>query len=194
MGGKRAVSAHVILCCILQALVIFGFYQDDCKLKLDILRVIDYNRSYGRDVKAGFVWYNRSTRAINGSGYLLKDVGTDIQLAIQGYKFLSNEYRRIAMYMKVHLCQEAHVDRFGIIESFQKAANFKLECPIKKGFLRLTYATFNESKFPPHIQPGKYRGALKFYDGPNFLGEAHLDWEFIEIIKKWELPRIFDKN
>ncbi|KAF2888486.1 hypothetical protein ILUMI_02962 [Ignelater luminosus] len=115
----------------------------------------------------------------------------NIKFTLQTYKFVSNEYRLTALYMEVPICQEAKVDRFGVIGTFQKAANFKLECPVKKGFLMLTHATFNESKFPPHIPAGKYRGQIKFYDGPNFLVEVFLDYEFIEIIKKWEPSRVF---
>ncbi|KAF2887707.1 hypothetical protein ILUMI_18466, partial [Ignelater luminosus] len=33
---------------------------------------------------------------------------------------------------KFPIGQEAKVDRFGIIETFQKPANFKIECPVKK--------------------------------------------------------------
>ncbi|KAF2888048.1 hypothetical protein ILUMI_18125, partial [Ignelater luminosus] len=53
-------------------------------------------------------------------------------MTIQGYKFLSNEYRLSTLYMKIPVCQEAKADTFGVVESFQKAANFKIECPVKK--------------------------------------------------------------
>lgn len=53
-------------------------------------------------------------------------------MTLQGYKFVSNEYRLAAFQMKVHLCHEAKLDRFGIAETFQKAVNFKLACPVKK--------------------------------------------------------------
>lgn len=56
----------------------------------------------------------------------------------------------------------------------------------------MTHGTFDYSKFPPHAMAGKYRLQLKFYDGPNYMGEGHIDSEVIENIKKWELPRIFN--
>ncbi|KAF2889447.1 hypothetical protein ILUMI_16726 [Ignelater luminosus] len=55
------------------------FYQDDYTVKLEVLHLVSYNRSYLRDAKADFVWYNRTARAINASGYLLKDVGMDFK-------------------------------------------------------------------------------------------------------------------
>lgn len=34
--------------------------------------------------------------------------------------------------MKIHFCEEAKLDRFNIIKTFQEEANFKLDCPVNK--------------------------------------------------------------
>ncbi|KAF2893563.1 hypothetical protein ILUMI_12610 [Ignelater luminosus] len=166
------------------------FYQDDYTVKVDVLHVVSYNHSYGRDVKAGLVWYNRTTRTVNASGYLLKDLGTDMSLLT--YRFLSNEYRPNGMFITINLCREANVDRFGVAKTIQDSVNFQLKCPVKKGFLSITHGTVDFSKFPPHLHAGKYRAQIKVYDGPNFLAEFYIDSEITEKIKKWELERIFD--
>ncbi|KAF2888070.1 hypothetical protein ILUMI_18103, partial [Ignelater luminosus] len=166
------------------------FYQDDYGIKLEVLHIVSYNHSYGHDVKAGLVWYNRTTRAANASGYLTKDLGTDI--TVINYKFLSNEFRPTGISATVNLCKEAIVDRFGVAKSLRDRVDFPLRCPVKKGFLKLSYGTVDYSKLPPHFQNGRYRNHVKFHDGPNFLGEFYLDVEIIEKIKKWELPRILN--
>lgn len=50
---------------------------------MEILRVVDYNRSYVRQPKADLVWFNRTTRAMNISAYLLKDVNKGYRVIIK---------------------------------------------------------------------------------------------------------------
>lgn len=60
-----------------------------------------------------------------------------------------------------------------------------------QGFLSINHATIDQSKLPPRAMNGKFRYQLKFYEGPNYIAEALIDFEIIEKIKKWELPRVF---
>ncbi|KAF2906010.1 hypothetical protein ILUMI_00166, partial [Ignelater luminosus] len=106
-------------------------------------------------------------------------------ITVINYKFLSNEFRPTGISVTVNLCKEANVDRFGVVKSLQDSVNFPLACPVKKGFLKLSYGTVDYSKFPPHFHNGRYRNHVKFHDGPNFIAEFYLDAEIIEKIKKW---------
>ncbi|KAF2888611.1 hypothetical protein ILUMI_17562, partial [Ignelater luminosus] len=108
------------------------FYQDDYDVKLEVVHIVSYNHSYARDVKAGLVWYNRTTRALNASGYLYKDVGMDVKIVLINYKFLSNEYRPTGISVAINFCKEVDADRFGVFTSLQDSVNFPLKCPVKK--------------------------------------------------------------
>ncbi|KAF2900758.1 hypothetical protein ILUMI_05428, partial [Ignelater luminosus] len=93
----------------------------------------------------------------------------------QIYKFASNEYRYFPVELTYNLCHELKDDHFGIVESLRKSAEFKLECPFKKGFLSLKNGMIDFSKFPPHAPLGQYMDQVVFWDNGNFVGEVQVE-------------------
>ncbi|KAF2897606.1 hypothetical protein ILUMI_08575 [Ignelater luminosus] len=182
-------SATVHGCRFYSSITFLDFFQDDYDIKLEIARVQSFNASVYKYLKADFVLYNRTERVLNASWEQIVDLGSDIMLEVQLYKFVSNEYRFFPVFVTVNPCSEFSRNTFGAKTIFSKTSNID-PCNMKKSIYHVRNAVPDSSKFPPHLPHGKYEILCTFTYYSYELSVIEFYVEFIDKPVDWrKIPK-----
>ncbi|KAF2886927.1 hypothetical protein ILUMI_19246 [Ignelater luminosus] len=161
------------------------FHQDDYDVEIERAEVAWYNKTFAKDVKFGYVHYNRTQRVLNGSIHILEDVSTKLTLVVQFYKFASNEYRFFPITVGANVCEEYEKNNFKIRDLLSKTSNIK-PCSLKKGLYYIRNLVMNDfSHFPPHMPRGRYKLAINIYHNEIFVIEGHGYVAVVDKPLKW---------
>lgn len=67
----------------------FQFFQNDYDLKIQIIHITNYNRTYWSSPWASMNWYNRSQRVMNVNFTLIKDSGRNVKVNLLKFNSLN---------------------------------------------------------------------------------------------------------
>ncbi|KAF2883655.1 hypothetical protein ILUMI_22527 [Ignelater luminosus] len=151
---KRIVILELLLLTA-GALTLGHFRQNDYSIIFERIQIDRYNKEYLRTAKIVTFKYNRTQPACNATFEVLKDFGNNLEVIIQAYTFLSNEYRTFPMRFSLDLCKVIDANDFGLGDIVQEG--LFSGCPIKKGVIHVYNWKPNQSRFPPFIPNGQYK-------------------------------------
>ncbi|KAK4875905.1 hypothetical protein RN001_012327 [Aquatica leii] len=136
------------------------FLQKDYEIKNERQIMNWYNKSLIKYFTMTPFKYNRTYTLMNVTFSTLADVTyNDAYVTIQGYKFLSNEYRFYPIYFQLEVCSSVKADVMGY--GTYKCGNFT-QCPLKKNAIyHVCNWASDHSKLPPRIPDGQYMFELK---------------------------------
>ncbi|KAF2887779.1 hypothetical protein ILUMI_18394 [Ignelater luminosus] len=160
------------------------YHQNDYDVQVERVEIVWYSKSFARDVKLGYVFYNRTQKVFNGSAYLLVNISTDVTGVAEFFKFASNEYREFPMRVGANLCHEYANNNFKAREILKNISNVK-PCPAPKGYYYVGNLVLDYSRFPPYIPRGRYKAVGKLYHNSEFVGEAHAYFAVVDKPLKW---------
>ncbi|KAF2899714.1 hypothetical protein ILUMI_06460 [Ignelater luminosus] len=133
----------------------FQFEQHDYSITFERVELLRYNKEYVATAKIVTYKYNRTQPACNATFDILVDVGYDLEIIVQAYTFLSNEYREFPIRASLNFCKCLETNNFGMGDLVQEG--LFSGCPMKKETLTVYNWKPNSSKFPPHVPNGKYK-------------------------------------
>ncbi|KAF2887567.1 hypothetical protein ILUMI_18606 [Ignelater luminosus] len=109
------------------------------------VEIVNFNKRYMKRLEAVTFKYNRTCAAVNATWILNINVGYNLNVVIQAYKFASNEYRLFPMRLQLNACEAINKDVAGL----------------KGYFLQNQLITFcnwspDQAHLPPFMPNGKY--------------------------------------
>ncbi|KAF2903223.1 hypothetical protein ILUMI_02964 [Ignelater luminosus] len=137
------------------------FQQNDYELTFERIELEEFDKGFLKDARIVTSKYNRTTPAMNASFTYLQNFDRDMQVVLQAYTFLSNEYRLFPMRFQFDACAAMDNNDFGFGRLLD-CGNFT-KCPLKKGRYLICNWSPDGSRFPPNIPNGKYMMKLEWY-------------------------------
>ncbi|KAF2894424.1 hypothetical protein ILUMI_11752 [Ignelater luminosus] len=148
------VLSSFIVTVLTQGLDLSKFRQHDYQFIIERADALHYDKRYMNYVKVIPFKCNRTNVALNGTFSFKINVGSELVVMVQFYRFASNEYRLFPLRFQDKFCKffEENVTGF---QRLLNCGNF-VGCPLVSN---ITFCNFipDESKFPPLIPSGSYR-------------------------------------
>ncbi|KAF2897275.1 hypothetical protein ILUMI_08899, partial [Ignelater luminosus] len=101
----------------------FNWYQNDCLLDPGHLEVARYDKRYIRYIQARTFKFNRTCAATNFTINFKINIGNNLEVISQTYKFASNEYRLFPIRLGLKVCKGIAANILGVA-NIEKCGNF----------------------------------------------------------------------
>ncbi|KAF2887605.1 hypothetical protein ILUMI_18568 [Ignelater luminosus] len=139
-----------------QGLNLDKFRQHDYRLILERANILRYDKEYMNYAKIIPFKCNRTDVALNATLNFKINVGSDLVVMLQAYRFASNEYRLFPMRMQDKFCNFLKANVAGT-QRLLNCGNFG-GCLLASN-TNITLCNFipDGSKFPPLIPSGSYK-------------------------------------
>ncbi|KAF2886909.1 hypothetical protein ILUMI_19264 [Ignelater luminosus] len=150
------VLSIFIVTVLSQGLDLSKFHQHDYRLTVERAHVFHYDKEYMNYIKVIPFKCNRTNVALNGTLNFKINVGSELVIMIQFYKFASNEYRLFPTRFQDKFCKFFENNVVGV-QRLLNCGNF-VGCPLVSN-TNITWCNYipDDSRFPPLIPSGSYR-------------------------------------
>ncbi|KAF2887460.1 hypothetical protein ILUMI_18712 [Ignelater luminosus] len=157
-----------------QALDFNKFRQYDYQLIIERASIPHYDKRYMNYAKLTPFKCNRTNVALNRMASFKVNVGIDLVIMVQAYRFASNEYRSFPLRFQDKMCNLLK-ENIGGMQKLLNCGSFS-GCPVVSN-TNITVCNFipDASMLPPFIPSGNYRLNLQalFSNNELFLTEVY---------------------